>query len=42
MPERFLKRYLDRYPYFSRLEFRERRGARPYPRLAVDAQGIDR
>jgi hypothetical protein len=42
MPERFLKRYLDLYPYFSRLEFRERRGARPYPRLPPGAQGIDR
>lgn len=42
MPERFLKRHLDRFPYFSRLEFLERRGARPYPRLAPDAEGIDR
>ncbi len=42
MPERFLKRYLDSYPYFSRLEFRERRGARPHPRLGADKQGIDR
>ncbi len=42
MPERFLKRYLDAYPYFSRLEFRERRGARPYPTLEDPSRGIDR
>jgi len=42
MPERFLKRYLDAYPYFSRLEFRERRGARPLPRLEDPSLGIDR
>ena len=27
--ERYLKRYLERYPYFSRLEFLEERGFRP-------------
>ncbi len=42
MPERYLRRYLDAFPYFSRLEFRERRGARPYPTLRDPEQGIDR
>nr|MDJ0520618.1 hypothetical protein [Planctomycetota bacterium] len=42
MPERFLKRYLDNFPYISRLEFRERRGARAYPRLPASSEGIDR
>ncbi|MDA1194980.1 MAG: hypothetical protein O2894_07315 [Planctomycetota bacterium] len=41
-PQRFLKRYLEAYPYFSRLEFRTERGRRPAPALAADAKGIDR
>lgn len=41
-PQRYLKRYLARYPYFSRLEFRIERGRRAEPALRPDDQGIDR
>ena len=42
-PERFLRRYVDTYPYFRRLEFRADRGARPPPALPTDVVGgIDR
>ena len=33
-PERYLLRYLRAYPYFSRLEFFERRGFRDLPAYA--------
>jgi hypothetical protein len=42
-PQRYLRKYLDAHPYFSRLEFRERRGMRPYPRLdASGPEALDR
>lgn len=41
-PQRYLKRYLARYPYFSRLEFRSERGRRAEPALADGVPGIDR
>ena len=41
-PQRYLKRYLMRYPYFSRLEFRTERGRRAEPALATGDAGIDR
>ena len=41
-PERYLKRYLQKYPYFSRLEFRTERGRRAEPALATGDAGIDR
>jgi hypothetical protein len=40
--QRYLKRYVERYPYFSRLEFRADRGARPRPALPKGVKGIDR
>ncbi len=41
-PERYLKRYLKEFPYFSRLEFFVERGRRPPAVLPEGAQGIDR
>ena len=41
-PQRYLKRYLARYPYFSRLEFRTERGHRGEPSLPPHHEGIDR
>jgi hypothetical protein len=42
-PEKHLKRFLDDYPYFTRLEFRERRGVREPARLdPTDERVIDR
>lgn len=41
-PLLFLRAYLEPYPYFSRLEFKWRRGARDLPTLPDDARSIDR
>ena len=35
---RYLKAYLDAYPYFSRLHFQVRRGTRPFLRIDPDAR----
>jgi len=42
-PQRYLKKYLEAHPYFSRLEFRDGRGMRPHPRLdASGPEALDR
>ena len=41
-PERFLRRYLDVFPYFTRLEFRADRGHREPPAFPAGMLGLDR
>jgi len=41
-PQRYLKRYLEAYPYFSRLEFLPERGFRPLPAYEPGPLVIDR
>ena len=41
-PQRYLKRYLEVYPYFSRLEFLSERGFRPLPAYEPGPLVIDR
>ena len=41
-PQRYLKYYLERFPYFSRLEFLAERGRRAEPALEPGEKGIDR
>jgi len=41
-PERYLKRYLEAYPYFTRLEFLTERGRRAPAALPPGVEGLDR